>query len=140
MEFIIYRMVFHILAKELEGAVNTIVDTIDTVIVKPIENVVPVILTPIGDVASAILMPILMPFNLHYQEMYTIIKLRDEKLEKLRCIENEKDLHRHKEIQEVFKLFKMEVEHARKLLEEAEYTTDNGEKIKGFQGKHLSIY
>ena len=52
----------------------------------------------------------------------------------------EKELHRYNEIQEVFKIFQLEVEQARKLVEEAEYTDDNGKKIKGFQGKHQLIF
>ena len=85
----------------------------------------------------------------HCREMSRILRLREEKIQQLQSEDeenarernqNEKELHRHAEIQEIFKLFQLEVEQARKIVEEAEYTSDNGEKIKGFQGKHLSIY
>ena len=84
----------------------------------------------------------------HLQKMRRIIRLRDETIRRLQIeIQEsarsrnriEKQLHRHVEIQEVFKVFQIEVEQARKLIEEAEYTNDNGKKIKGFQGKHQSI-
>ena len=87
-------------------------------------------------------------FYKHLHEMDKIIRLRDETIFKLQyqhiesvknCIAIKKELHRHKEIQEIFKLFQLEVEQARKLVEEPEYTDDNGQKIKGFQGKCLSI-
>ena len=87
-------------------------------------------------------------FYRHLREMDRIIRLRDETILKLQhqhvesiknCKRIEKELHRHKEIQEIFKLFELEVEQARKLVEEPEYTDDNGQKIKGFQGKYLSL-
>ena len=84
----------------------------------------------------------------HVREMERIVRLRDETIQRLHKESqenaetrnrNEKYLHRHKEIQEIFQLFQLEVEQARKLVEEAEYTDDTGKKIKGFQGKHQPI-
>ena len=73
----------------------------------------------------------------HYQAMQRIENLREETGRKL---ENhpEKELYKHKEFQEVLKLFQFEVEQAKKLMTEAEYTDRNGKKIKGYNGKTFS--
>ena len=71
--------------------------------------------------------------NEHNRQMQRIKNLREETVRKLenKC---EKDVHKHKEFQEVFKLFKLEVEQAKKLITEAEYQDNNGKKIKGYEG------
>ena len=71
----------------------------------------------------------------HEQEMRKIINLRERTIRELEN-QHEKELHRHKEFQKVFKLFQVEVEQAEKLITEAEYTDQNGKKIKGYTGKN----
>ena len=75
----------------------------------------------------------------HNREMRKIQNLRDQAIRN-RVNHRERDLHKHKEFQEVFKLFQLEVEQARKLIEEAEYTDRNGEKIKGYNGRNFSSF
>ena len=84
----------------------------------------------------------------HIQEMERILRRRDETIQKLqqqnletiRALNKmEKDLHRHAEIQEIFELFQLQVDQAKKLITEAEFTDANGKKIKGFDGKYLKM-
>ena len=75
--------------------------------------------------------------NKHNQAMLRIMNLREETVRKLEN-QREKELHKHTEFQEVFKLFQLEVEQARKIIYEAEYTASNGKKIKGYNGRIFS--
>ena len=84
----------------------------------------------------------------HIQEMERILRRRDETIQKLqqqnletiRALNKmEKDLHRHAELQEIFELFQLQVDQAKKLITEAEFTDANGKKIKGFDGKYLKM-
>ena len=72
--------------------------------------------------------------NKHEKEMRRIMNQREEALKKLRNKE-EKDLHKQKELLQVFEIFKLEVEQARKIVEEAEYKDRNGRTIKGYDGE-----
>ena len=72
--------------------------------------------------------------NKYIENMQDIINRREEELERLRNM-REKELHRSTELRRLFEIFKVEVEQARKIVEEAEYTDRNGRKIKGYDGK-----
>ena len=69
----------------------------------------------------------------HNRKMQRIKNLREETVRKLEN-QREKEVHKHEEFQAVFKLFKLEVEQARKLITEAEYKDNNGKIIKGYRG------
>ena len=75
----------------------------------------------------------------HEREMQSIINRRIETERRLRN-NKEKELHRQKELLQLFEIFKLEVEQARKIVEEAEYTDRNGLKIKGYDGKFVSVF
>ena len=75
----------------------------------------------------------------HNRKMQSIKNLREETVRKLEN-QREKEVHKHEEFQAVFKLFKLEVEQAKKLITEAEYKDNNGKKIKGYEGSIFSIF
>ena len=72
-------------------------------------------------------------FNKRIQEKQRIKNLREEVIQKLKN-QHEKELHKHIEFQEVFKLFQLEVEQAKKLVTEAEYTDPSGNIFTGYNG------
>ena len=75
--------------------------------------------------------------NHHNREMQRIKNLREETVRKLKN-KRQKEIHKHKEFQEVCKLFQLQVEQAKRLITEAEYTDRNGRKIKGYNGRTFS--
>lgn len=70
----------------------------------------------------------------HTQELIRIENLRDEIIQKSK-IRNEQDIHRQQEFRELFNLFKLQVEQAETIIEQAEFINDNGVQIKGYEGK-----
>ena len=75
----------------------------------------------------------------HNQKMQSINNLREEAVQKLKN-QHEKELHEHEEFQKVFKLFQLEVQQAKILITEAEYTDKNGRKIKGYNGRFFLFF
>ena len=75
----------------------------------------------------------------HNRKIQRIKNLREETV---RNLENQrvKEVHKHREFQEVFKLFKLEVDQAKKLITEAEYKDCNGTKIKGYEGSTSLVF
>lgn len=77
-------------------------------------------------------------YKQHIQSMQRIMDIKEKTVQELKN-RNEKELHKAKEFREVFKLFQLEVEQARKIIEEAEYTNENGKKIKGYDALVASV-
>ena len=95
--------------------------------------------TTIGVVVGGTIVAIKALTDAHEREMRRIINLRNEATQKLKNQE-EKEIHRDREFRKVFELFELEVEQARKIVEEAEYKNSDGKTIKGYEGRlhHLS--
>ena len=93
----------------------------------------------VGVVVGGTIVAIKALMDAHEREMQRIINLRNETIQKLKN-QDEKEIHRHREFRRVFELFELEVEQARKIVEEAEYKNSDGKTIKGYEGRlhHLS--
>ena len=88
----------------------------------------------VGIVIGGTIIAIKSLMNEHRENMQRIINKRNEIIRKAQN-ERNKQIYRESEFRQVFKLFQLEVEQARKIIEEAEYTDDNGKKIKGYEGR-----
>ena len=93
----------------------------------------------IGGVIGGTIVAIQSLVSEHRENMQGIINSRNEMIRKFEN-EHKKQIHHEREFRQIFKLFQLEVEQARKIIEEAEYTDDNGKKIKGYRGgfDHIS--